>query len=295
MYLYILNDKQMAKVSYSQFSMWSSCPQQFKLNYIDKLGESSANIHTIFGSSMHEVIQHFLTVMYGVSKKQALELDLETMLKDKLVEHFTKEKEKMTEGTPCKREELEEFFGDGRHILQFFKSKLDSLYTKSGFELVSIEMPLNAPIKEGVHFIGFIDIVLRDVSSGEIIIIDLKTSTSGWNKYQKADKIKISQMLLYKKFYSEKFDIPLDKIRVEYQILKRKLIENSEYKIPRISKFIPPNGKPSVNLAWKGFMEFVDSVYDDGGLIRTNEFPTNKGKACNWCEFKTRKLCSIWQ
>jgi hypothetical protein len=285
----------MAKVSYSQYSMWTSCPQQFKLNYIDKLGESSANIHTIFGSAMHEVIQHFLGVMYSVTKKQAMELDLEMMLKDKLVEHFTQEKEKLTEGTPCTREELEEFFGDGRQILQFFKKKLDTLYTKSGFELVAIEMPLNAQIKEGVHFIGFIDIVLKDVSSGEIIIVDLKTSTSGWNKYQKADKVKTSQMLLYKKFYSEKYDIPLDKIKVEYQILKRKLIENSEYNIPRISKFIPPHGKPSVNLAWKGFMEFVDSVYDDGGLIRTNDFPTNKGKACNWCEFKTRKLCPIWQ
>jgi hypothetical protein len=275
--------------------MWTSCPQQFKLNYIDKLGESSANIHTIFGSAMHEVIQHFLGVMYSVTKKQAMELDLEMMLKDKLVEHFTQEKEKLTEGTPCTREELEEFFGDGRQILQYFKKKLDTLYTKSGFELVAIEMPLNAQIKEGVHFIGFIDIVLKDISSGDIVIVDLKTSTSGWNKYQKADKVKTSQMLLYKKFYSEKYDIPLDKIKVEYQILKRKLIENSEYNIPRISKFIPPHGKPSVNLAWKGFMEFVDSVYDDGGLIRTNDFPTNKGKACNWCEFKTRKLCPIWQ
>jgi hypothetical protein len=285
----------MAKVSYSQYSMWSSCPQQFKLNYIDKLGESSANIHTIFGSAMHETIQHFLSVMYGVTKKQALELDLEMMLKDKLVEHFTKEKEKLTEGTPCSREELEEFYGDGRQIIQYFKSKLDNLYTKSGFELVAIEMPLNAQIKEGVHFIGFIDIVLKDVSSGEIIIVDLKTSTNGWNKYQKADKIKTSQMLLYKKFYSEKYDIPLEKVKVEYQILKRKLMESTDYAIPRISKFIPAHGKPSVNLAWKGFMEFVDTVYDDGGLIRTDNFPTNKGKACNWCEFKTRKLCPIWQ
>jgi hypothetical protein len=285
----------MAKVSYSQYSMWSSCPQQFKLNYIDKLGESSANIHTIFGSAMHETIQHFLSVMYGVTKKQALELDLDMMLKDKLVEHFTKEKEKLTEGTPCSREELEEFYGDGRQIIQYFKSKLDNLYTKSGFELVAIEMPLNAEIKEGVHFIGFIDIVLKDVSSGEIIIVDLKTSTNGWNKYQKADKIKISQMLLYKKFYSEKYDIPLEKVKVEYQILKRKLMESTDYTVPRISKFIPPHGKPSVNLAWKGFMEFVDTVYADGGVIHTDNFPTNKGKACNWCEFKTRKLCPIWQ
>jgi hypothetical protein len=285
----------MARVSYSQYGMWTSCPQQFKLSYIDKLGESSANIHTIFGSAMHETIQHFLSVMYGVTKKQALELDLELMLKDKLVEHFTAEKAKMTEGAPCEKEELEEFFGDGRLILQYFKSKLDKLYTKSGFELVSIELPLNAEVRPGVNFVGFIDIVLKDVSSGDIIIIDLKTSTRGWSSYQKTDKVKTSQMLLYKKFYSEKYNVPLDKIKVEYQILKRKISENTEYAIPRISKFVPPNGKPSVNAAWKGFNEFVDAVYDEEGKVKDVEFPTNKGKSCDWCEFKTRKICPIWQ
>ena len=284
----------MARVSYSQYGMWIGCQQQFKLSYIDKLGESSANIHTIFGSAMHETIQHFLSVMYGVSKKQALLLDVEGMLKEKLVEHFTTEKAKMTEGTPCTQIELEEFFGDGRQILHYFKTKLDKLYTKSGFELVSIELPLNAEVRPGVNFVGFIDIVLKEVSSGKIIIIDLKTSTRGWNQYQKADKVKTSQMLLYKKFYSEKYNVPLDKIEVEYQILKRKISDTTEFTIPRISKFVPANGKPSVNAAWKGFMEFVDSVYDEVGAVKQVDFPTNKSKACDWCEFKSRKICPIW-
>ena len=286
----------MTKVSYSQYGMYTACQQQYKLNYIDKLGTSSANIHTIFGSSMHETIQHFLDVMYNVSKKQALTLNLEGMLKDKLVEHFTKENEKMEDGMyPCTKEELGEFFEDGKLILQYFRNKLDKLYHKSGFELVAIEQVLNAEVKPGVHFIGFIDILLKDKSSDEYIIIDLKTSTRGWNKYQKADKVKTSQMLLYKKFYSEKYNIPLDKIKVEYQILKRKIAEGLDYPIPRISKFVPANGKPSVNNAWKGFTDFVDSVFGEEGEIIQTLFPPNKGKQCDWCEFKQRNLCSAWK
>ena len=285
----------MARVSYSQFGMYSSCQQQFKLNYIDKLGISNANIHLIFGSSMHEVIQHFLDVMYNVTKKQALQLNLEQMLQDKLVEHFKKEKEKMGENDPCTKEELQEFFEDGVKILEYFRIKLDSLYAKSGWRLVAIEQRLNAEIKPGVHFIGFIDILLEDLTTNEYVIIDLKTSTRGWNKYQKADKTKISQMLLYKKFYSDKYGIPLDKIKVEYQILKRKLYEGADFPIPRISKFVPANGKPSVNKAWNDFKGFVDSVYGDNGEVIQTEFPTNKGKPCDWCEFKTRKLCPIWK
>jgi hypothetical protein len=284
----------MAKVSFSQYSMYSSCPQQYKLNYIDKLGESSANIHTIFGTSMHETIQHFLSVMYGVSKKQAMEIDTDKLLLDWMRKEFIKENEKLTEGTICTQLELEEFYGDGRRILEWFKKKLDKFYTKTGFELVGIEIPLNSKVKEGVHFIGFIDIVLRDMASGEIIIIDLKTSTQGWNKYQKADKYKNAQIVLYKKYYSELFNVPLDKIQVEYQILRRKMPEDSPFPIPYISKHIPANGKPSVNKVYSEFMEFIDTVFDDEGKYRDINYPKVPGpnkKNCKFCEFLQRGLC----
>lgn len=284
----------MAKVSFSQYSMYSSCPQQYKLNYIDKLGESSANIHTIFGTAMHETIQHFLSVMYGVSKKQAMEINTDKLLLDNMRKEFIKETEKLTEGTICTQLELEEFYGDGRRILEWFKKKLDKFYSKTGFELVGIEIPLNAKVKEGVHFIGFIDIVLRDVASGEIIIIDLKTSTQGWNKYQKADKYKNAQIVLYKKYYSELFNVSLDKIQVEYQILRRKMPEDSPFPIPYISKHIPANGKPSVNKVYSEFIEFIDTVFDDEGKYRDINYPKVPGpnkKNCKFCEFLQRGLC----
>jgi hypothetical protein len=284
----------MAKVSFSQYSMWSSCPQQYKLNYIDKLGESSGNIHTLFGSAMHETIQHYLSVMYGVSKKQADEIELDSLLLDRMKENFTKEKEALSEGTPCTQLELEEFYGDGRRILSWFKKYCSKFYSKSGYELVGIEIPLNANIKPGVHFIGYIDIVLKDLAENSIIIVDLKTSTMGWNQYQKADKMKNSQILLYKKYYSELFNVPLTKIKVEYQIMRRKLPEDSAFPIPYISKHVPPSGSPSVNKVYDEFMEFINTVFDDGGGFKDIEFPKVPGqnkKNCKWCEFMSRGIC----
>jgi len=284
----------MARVSFSQYGMWSSCPQQYKLNYIDKLGESSSNIHTIFGSAMHETIQHYLSVMYGVSKKQADEINVDKLLLERMRENYKGEVEKMSEGTPCSQEELEEFFGDGRRILEWFMKHIGKFYSKSGYELVGIEIPLNKEIKKGVHFIGYIDIVLRDVAENTIVIIDLKTSTMGWNQYQKADKLKNSQILLYKKYYSELFNIPLTKIRVEFQIMRRKLPEDSPYPVPRISKHIPPNGAPSVNKVYDEFMQFIDTVFDDEGNFRDIDYPKVPGNAkknCKWCEFSVRGLC----
>jgi hypothetical protein len=268
--------------------MWTSCPQQYKLNYIDKLGESSGNIHTIFGSAMHETIQHYLSVMYGVSKKQADDIDLDKLLLDRLKENYKKEKDLLSEGSPCEQIELEEFYGDGRRILSWFKKYCSKFYSKSGYELVGIEIPLNAKIKEGVNFIGFIDIVLRDMAENSIIIVDLKTSTQGWNHYQKADELKNSQILLYKKYYSELFNIPLTRIKVEFQIMRRKLPEETAFPVPYISKHVPPNGSPSVTKVYSKFMEFIDTVFDDEGKYKDIPYPKvpgNNKKNCKWCQF----------
>jgi hypothetical protein len=284
----------MAKVSFSQYSMWSSCPHQYKLNYIDKLGESSSNIHTIFGTAMHETIQHYLSVMYGVSKKQADEINKDKLLLENMRKAYKSEVEKMSEGTPCTQIELEEFYGDGRRILAWLDKHMHKFYSKSGFELVGIEIPLNATIKEGVYFIGFIDIVIRDLASNEIIIIDLKTSTMGWNQYQKADKMKNSQILLYKKYYSELFNIPLNKIKVEYQILRRKLPEDSAFPVPHVSKHIPAHGSPSVTKVYEEFMGFINTVFDGEGKHIDMEYPKVPGAAkknCKYCEFGNRGIC----
>jgi len=232
--------------------------------------------------------------MYGVSKKQAMEIDTDKLLLDWMRKEYIKENEKLTEGTICTQLELEEFYGDGRRILEWFKKKIDKFYTKTGFELVGIELPLNAKVKEGVNFIGFVDIVMKDLSDNSIIIIDLKTSTMGWNKYAKADKYKNAQIVLYKKYYSELFNVPLDKIKVEYQIMRRKLYEDAPFPIPYMSRHVPANGKPTVNKVYNEFMGFVNEVFDDEGKFNDLPYPKVPGerkKNCKFCEFLQRGIC----
>ena len=47
----------MKRVSYSQYNQWVTCPHKWKLNYIDELRQFTDSIHTMFGTSMHEVLQ----------------------------------------------------------------------------------------------------------------------------------------------------------------------------------------------------------------------------------------------
>jgi len=120
---------------------------------------------------MHETIQDFLEIMYGESKKKALEIDLDVQLLGNMKRNFLKEQKRMNDQLPCTQLELEEFYGDGRRTLQYLINKLNKFYPKSGYELKGIELKLTDEIKHGVDFIGMIDIVLLDKISGKTKII----------------------------------------------------------------------------------------------------------------------------
>ena len=284
----------MARVSFSQYSMWSSCPHQYKLAYIDGLRESSSSIHTVFGSAMHETLQEYLSRCLRISKSQAdKNMNTKEFLKEKMREFFVKESND-GQNPICTKEELVEFLEDGNLILDYFqKSKnFNNFFSLKDDELIAIEQPINTKIAENVNFLGFIDFIVRSKSTGRYRITDFKTSTRGWTKTQKADSIKSTQLLLYKKFYAELLNISEDIIDVEFIILKRKVSENTDYNIPRISRHVPASGKPSINKAWKGFTEFVNSVFDASGEYNINsEFPKHPSKLCDWCEFKQRGIC----
>ncbi len=278
----------MARVSFSQYSMWSSCPQQYKLSYIDDLRQSSSNIHSVFGSAMHETLQEYLSRCLRISKSQADKgMDTKAFLKEKMREMYLKESNEGKDPI-CTKEELVEFLEDGNLILDYFqKSKnFNNFFSLKYDELVAIEQPINTKIREHINFLGFIDLIVRSKFDGKYRIIDFKTSTSGWSKYQKKDPTKNAQILLYKKFYSEMLGVSMDMIDVEFIILKRKVSENTEYNIPRISRHIPANGKPSINKAWNEFNTFVDNVFNPDGTYRTDvEYMKKPSKLCGWCEF----------
>jgi RecB family exonuclease len=278
----------MARVSFSQYSMWSSCPQQYKLSYIDGLSQSTSNIHSVFGSAMHETLQEYLSRCLRISKSQADKgMDTKAFLKEKMREMYLKESNEGNDPI-CTKEELVEFLEDGNLILDYFqKSKnFNNFFSLKYDELVAIEQPINTKIREHINFLGFIDLIVRSKFDGKYRIIDFKTSTSGWSKYQKKDPTKNAQILLYKKFYSEMLGVSMDMVDVEFIILKRKVSDNTEYHIPRISRHVPANGKPSINKAWNEFNLFVDNVFNVDGTYRTDvEYMKKPSKLCGWCEF----------
>ena len=282
----------MSRISYSQLSMFSECPLHWKLKYIDDLAIQEPSIHLLFGTAMHEVIQTWLEVMYYDSVKNANKLNLEQRLHDKMMEQFKKDKEAYGKN-PCSIEELREFFQDGCDILDFFKKRRGEYFSKRGYKLIGCEVPIEVDLKKNIKMVGYLDLVMLDEFHNTIKIYDIKTSTRGWNKWMKKDENKTQQLLLYKQFYSKQYNHPIDKIEVEYFIVKRKLWEEAMFPQKRVQKFSPASGTVSMNKVANRLNTFLDLAFDDeGNRISENIIPTPSKKACRWCEFNQTEYCT---
>ena len=272
--------------------MYSECPLHWKLNYVDRLKISESNIHLIFGSAMHEVLQTYLNIMYMDSVKNADTLDLNKMLRDKLIEQF-KEAEEQDGKPPCTKEEIGEFFQDGVAIIDFFKKRRGEYFSKRGYKLIGCEVPIDTNLQKNIKMIGYLDIVILDEIRNTIKIYDIKTSTMGWNKWMKKDENKTQQLLLYKQFYSKQYNHPVENIEVEYFIVKRKLYENAMFPQKRIQKFSPASGTVSMNKVAKKLNTFMSEAFTDSGEYKPdNLFATPSKKVCRFCEFSQTEYCS---
>ena len=268
----------MKQVSYSQYSLWKQCPYQWKLQYVDKIKPTDPSIHLIFGSAMHEAIQTYLGCMYNFTVKEADEIDLSDLLRRKMKEFYIKDVVEKEQTHLIEQEDMVTFFQQGVEILDFLKKKRANYFNKRSWSLLGIEERLAIPIRGDLHFLGFMDVVMKDEISGKIKIIDIKTSSRAWNKYQKANEVKNDQLLLYKEYYSKKHDVPVEMIDIEFFIVKRMLYENVDFPQPRVQKHVPASGKPSMNKMRARFEEFLDSCYDETGKVKNIEYEKCVGK-----------------
>ena len=193
---------------------------------------------------------------------------------------------------PCTKQQIAEFFQDGIDIIDFFKKKRNQYFQKRNYELIGCEVPIEVMLDKDIKIVGYLDVVLKHKPTDTITIIDIKTSTRGWNKWMKADKNKTQQLLLYKQFYSKQYNHPIENIDVEYFIVKRKLWENTDFPQKRVQKFSPASGTVSMNKVNKGLNLFLENAFDDKGEYKNDMVATPSKKACKFCEFRKTEYCS---
>jgi CRISPR/Cas system-associated exonuclease Cas4 (RecB family) len=284
-------------ISYSQMSMYLSCPKKWALQYRDGHKIYAPSINMTFGTAIHETVQNYLHTMYEENGAAADEINLEEYFEDRFRENYSKEYQNNKKQHFSNPEEMREFFEDGIAILEFIKKKRNGYFTKRGYYLVGIEVPIViSPDKRynNVLFNGFIDLAIYHEPTNTFTIYDIKTSTRGWSDKDKKDEIKQFQVLFYKLYFSEQFGVPEESIDVKFFILRRKVWEESDFPQKRIQEFIPNQGKIKLKKARTALESFIDNVFNLDGTYKTTDHPAQPSKTnCKYCPFKNKKeLCS---
>ena len=141
---------------------------------------------------MHEVLQTYLSCMYNFTVKDADEIDLNDLLRRKMKEFYIKEAVEKEKTHLIEQEDMVTFFQQGVEILDWFKKKRGNYFSKRSWSLLGIEERLAIPIRGDLHFLGFMDVVMKDEISGKIKIIDIKTSHEPGINIKKPMKLRMT-------------------------------------------------------------------------------------------------------
>lgn len=283
-------------ISHSQLTIYGACPFRWKLQYKDKLKPFSDSMSSIFGKSIHEVIQKYLEVMYAFSKAKADNIDLDEMFKEKFKEEYLISYKKNNKKHFSDPVEMSEYADEGLAIINYFKKNVSNYFSKRGWHFLGYELPINytpSPNHKTIKYIGYLDLVFYNEFDEHIKIVDIKTSNKAWGKWQKEDKLKMSQLILYKKFFSEMYDIPVKNIDVEFFIVKRKLWEESDFPQKRIQIHVPPSGSTTIKNSLSVVTNFIDEVFETSGKIKDKKFLKKPSKnSCMFCPFnESPEIC----
>lgn len=261
--------------SFSEMSNWSECSWRHMLAYVKKIEGDKGSIHTSFGKTVHDAIEHYLrdgklhtdTEIVDIFKR---ELDgSEVEIKDKDFESFTASAIRLKNAFPA-----------------WFESEFP------GAKVFAIEHLLfeKVPGIDGRYFKGFIDCVLKvpkvarknskkPAEGFNYVVIDWKTCSWGWNVEKKRDPMKIAQLAFYKHFFSAFFNVPLSDIKVAFVLAKRTpKADTIPFEVVPISV-----GTGTIDKALKLLRTHLLSV--DKKLYMKNR------SSCRWCSFKDTPHC----
>ena len=276
-------------ISYSSISTYNKCPKLWDMQYRKKVIPFTQNIYTTFGTAFHETLQTYLEVLYHNSVKEANEMDINKLLYDNMIKAYRSGKAVNGHEHYSTADELNQFWLDGKHILDFIKKKRGVYFGTKNTMLAGVETLLYQNLKPGVVFKGLVDLVFYHPDTEEWTVVDIKTSTRGWNDTQKKNPNLTAQVVLYKEFFAKQFNIDRDKVNVEFFIVKRRVPKDAEYASMqrRVQEFRPNAGPRKTKQVLESMNNFLTNVLDSNGkfIDKDHDCKSPLGKCDNCMQF----------
>lgn len=167
--------------SYSQLSLYNTCPYSFYLDHIEKENKIS-NGFAEQGTLIHDLIDMWAS---GLIDKDDLPKEYERRYPEEVVTRFPR--------MLASKGYSEKTYNQG---LEYFKN-FDCF---NGYTIISTEKKYETYICDR-KFVGIVDMIMRDNKTGDLIILDHKSKSQSAFKKEENDMYK--QQYLYSKFVYE--------------------------------------------------------------------------------------------
>lgn len=261
-------------ISYSEFVDWNDCSWRHKLKHIDKIVLDKPSEHTEYGGILHDALEEYL--------KSGNPLDAEQTGK-KIREAFEAKLPNF------KKEDIETWVQSVKPIFDEIPSFLNENFPN--YKLVAAEYELMEALenKKDRYFKGFVDVILKydyfdkrkknPVAEERYIIADYKTTSWGWTGDKKRDPIKQMQLVLYKHFWATKNNIPIEKVKCAWILLKREGKPNAHIELVPVSV-----GEAAIDKALKNIYRMI-------GSVEKQIFVKNRN-SCRFCYYLNTKHCT---
>jgi len=273
-------------ISYSEWRNWHICPHYHKLTYIDKVTQFEGNIFTAFGKAMHTVCEFTLTSPSEYRQSGKIE--------SLIAEQFVKELKSLPR--PARQDakdnfDLKEWLQAGRDIIPDLYRCLADKFGKLGedWEVLKAEEQLYVPITEFTeaekNFKGFIDLVVYSRKDEKVHLIDWKTCSWGWKREKKNDKILAYQLVFYKHFYAQKYEVDPKDVDCHFVLLKRTAKPGKKAEFVRVTA-AKKRTTDALNALTKALHNITKENY-----IKNRNACTNCKDRFGTCEFYQTEYC----
>lgn len=260
------SDRCIDVISFSELKDHLDCSYRHKLKYVDGINMFEENVHTNFGTALHDTCEHYIK-----TREMRYEIALDYIL-------WAWQKYELPDMGAWMKQAVA--------ILKEVPIFLDERFP--GWKCFNAEEKLEEQIEGRFYldkkFKGYIDAIIEH--EGKYYIIDWKSSTKGWNDYKKNDEKLRLQLMLYAKFWGEKHGIDLSNINVGFAILNRDLT-NPE----RIEFFMFPvehkDTKKSLKIINNSLSMMDRNLYFKRWKYQEPRFQGD----CRFCDFNGTKYC----
>lgn len=244
------------KYSYSKIDTYKQCGFKYKLQYVDKHYVFSNSIATELGSAIHKCEEDI-----GNALRIGLPIDY-LSLKNRLImtKHELQTKYPEDYKTPDKVNRLysEKISG---YLLSGIYRLEDYFKDHPAYEVVACEQKFSFEYG-GATFSGFIDRVIRDKETGNIIVQDIKTYPEAVSKEDLATPL---QFVIYTMAAVELYNVPEEKVSCQYDLPFCNLTQDAG------TKGYMKRGREKLN-------KLLDKIHEE-------DYTPNPTPLCHWCNF----------